>query len=144
MIAFIIAHWAEILLTIVTTGALGLCGLVLKELKGYRNYKSEKEDQKTEEMVEDKIAPIVEEIEELREHIRKTARTEETHMKLIISSYKFRLVQLCKIFIRQGFMTQDQYDQLSEFYKVYTGLGGNGQAKEYYDRAILLPIKEVE
>ena len=38
-------------------------------------------------------------------------------------------------------MTQEQYDQLSEFYKLYTALGGNGQAKEYYEKAIKLEIK---
>lgn len=62
-------------------------------------------------------------------------------MQLIISSYKFRLVQLCKAYIKQGYMTQEQYDQLSEFYRIYSELGGNGQAKEYYELALELPIK---
>jgi hypothetical protein len=39
-------------------------------------------------------------------------------------------------------MTQNEYDQLTEFYKIYIGLGGNGQAKEYYEKAIDLPIIE--
>ena len=55
-------------------------------------------------------------------------------MDLIISSYRFRLVQLCREFIKQGYLTQSQYDQLVEFYKVYHGLGGNGQAQEYYEK----------
>ena len=38
-------------------------------------------------------------------------------------------------------MTSDQFDQLTEFYKLYTGLGGNGQAKEYFDRACMLEIR---
>lgn len=37
-----------------------------------------------------------------------------------------------------------QYEQLSEFYRVYEGLGGNGQAKEYYERAIKLPMTDTE
>lgn len=37
-------------------------------------------------------------------------------------------------------MTQDQFEQLTEFYRVYTGLGGNGQAKEYYEKVMQLPI----
>ena len=41
-------------------------------------------------------------------------------------------------------MTQAQYDQLNEFFKVYHGLGGNGQAEEYYDKAKALPIREHE
>jgi hypothetical protein len=32
-------------------------------------------------------------------------------------------------------------EQLTEFYKLYTGLGGNGQAKIYYDKAMQLPLK---
>lgn len=62
-------------------------------------------------------------------------------MSLIISSYKYRLTQLCKQYIAQGYMTQDQYDQLTEFYKLYTALGGNGQAKQYYEKTITLEIK---
>ena len=39
-------------------------------------------------------------------------------------------------------MTQDEYDQLTEFYKLYTGLGGNGQGEDYYNKTIRLPIRE--
>lgn len=73
--------------------------------------------------------------------MRKTREIEQCHVDLIVASYRFRLIQLCKIYIKQGFMTQDQYDQLMELYKVYTGFGGNGQAKEYFDRAISLEIR---
>lgn len=99
-----------------------------------------KEAKKTEQMVEEKLEPIYEELEALRTYIRETESIEKVHMSLIIASYRFRLIQLCKEFIRQEYLTQAQYDQLSEFYRVYVGLGGNGQAKDYYDRAILLPI----
>jgi hypothetical protein len=37
-------------------------------------------------------------------------------------------------------MTQEEFDQITEFYKLYRALGGNGQAEEYYDRVIDLPI----
>lgn len=76
--------------------------------------------------------------------MRKTKETEQAHIDLIVSSYRFRLIQLCKIYIRQKYITQDQYDQLTEFYKVYVGFGGNGQAKEYYEKAIALPFAEKE
>lgn len=66
---------------------------------------------------------------------------EKTHMNLIIASYRFRLVQLCKGFLAQGYITPAQMEQLSEFYKLYTGLGGNGQAKMYYEKAVALPFK---
>ena len=100
----------------------------------------EKNAEALDERIEEKIAPIVEEVEKLRDYIRKVDISENHKMELIIDSYKFRLVQLCKLYIKQQGMTQAQYDQLSEFYKLYTGLGGNGQAKEYYERVIKLPI----
>ena len=63
-------------------------------------------------------------------------------MNLIVASYRFRLIQLCKIYLKQRYITQDQYDQLTEFYKVYEGLGGNGQAKDYYEKAVRLEIRD--
>ena len=93
-------------------------------------------------MIEAKLEPIYEELEALRTYIRDTESIEKTHMSLIIASYRFRLIQLCKEFIKQGYLTAQQYDQLNEFYRVYTGLGGNGQAQGYYERASALPIHE--
>jgi hypothetical protein len=60
-------------------------------------------------------------------------------MSLIVASYRFRLVQLCKGFLNQGYITVEQRTQLDAFYELYTGLGGNGQAKMYYEQCIALP-----
>ena len=38
-------------------------------------------------------------------------------------------------------MTQDEYDQLTEFFKLYSSLGGNSQAKEYYEKTVKLEIR---
>lgn len=131
----------EIVLSVVTAGVLAFCGFLGTQLKKYKSLLKSEQDNKTEEFFDKKIQPVIDEIEELRDYIRKTEKTEEHHMKLIISSYKFRLVQLCKIHLRKGYMAQDEYDQLSEFYKLYTSLGGNGQAKEYFEKTCELPIK---
>lgn len=140
LLAFFAEHWEEILLSLVTAGALAFCRQQWNEKKNYQALLDEKNAEALEEQIDEKIAPIVEEVEKLREYIRKVDVTENHKMELIIDSYKFRLVQLCKLYIKQKGMTQSQYDQLSEFYKLYTGLGGNGQAKEYYERVIKLPI----
>jgi hypothetical protein len=79
-----------------------------------------------EQSIEIKLEPIYEELEELRRYIRETKDIEKSHMNLIIASYRFRLIQLCKGFLNQGYMTMDQRTQLDEFYTLYTGLGGNG------------------
>ena len=135
----------EILLGLAATGITAYFTAKSKELKkkieGYEAMLAEKKDEKTEHMIEEKLEPIYEELEALRTYIRETGSIEKAHMSLIVASYRFRLIQLCKELIKQKYLTQAQYDQLSEFYRVYTGLGGNGQAKEYYERAIALPIR---
>lgn len=45
---------------------------------------------------------------------------------LIINSYKFRLIQLCKSYLRDNFITEKDFEQVTEMYKLYHGLGGNG------------------
>ena len=87
------------------------------QLKNYKKLLEEKEHTELDETIEAHIEPIKVEIEELRKYIREVGTIERSHMDLIISSYRFRLVQLCREFIKQGYMTQTQYDQLIEFYK---------------------------
>ena len=141
MLTFITEHLVEIFFGLVSAGALAFCKYLHGEVKKYRKLLAQQKDEQLEKTIDSRIEPIQEEIEELRKNIVETKNIEKTHMGLIISSYKFRLVQLCKAYIKQGYMTQDQYDQLSEFYRVYSRLGGNGQAKEYYDLAQELPIR---
>lgn len=146
MVEFL-ANWGlEIILGLIATGITAYFTTKAKEWKkkitDYEAILTEKKNEKTEHMIEEKLEPIYEELEALRTYIRETESIEKTHMSLIIASYRFRLIQLCKEFIRQGYLTQAQYDQLNEFYRVYTGLGGNGQAQNYYQRASSLPIHE--
>lgn len=143
-----LADWGlEILFLLLSTGVLSYVkhkfAQQKKILDEYKTLIEEKREQETAELVELKLEPIYVELENLRAYIRTTETTEKSHINLIIDSYKYRLIQLCKIVIRQTYLTQEQYDQLSEFYKLYEGLGGNGQAKQYYDNAIQLPIKSI-
>lgn len=141
-----LAQWGgEILLALAAAGITAYLknesNVLKKKLQFYEDAKKAEESQKTEHMIEEKLEPIYEELEALRTYIRETESIEKVHMSLIIASYRFRLIQLCKEFIKQGYLTQAQYDQLSEFYRVYVGLGGNGQAEDYYKRAMKLPIR---
>lgn len=142
MWTFLGEHLIEIFFGLISAGALGFCKYMHTQMKNYKKLLEEKESQELKSTIESRIEPIQQEIEELRKYIREVGAIERSHMDLIVSSYRFRLVQLCKEFIRQGYMTQDQYDQLTEFYKLYTALGGNGQAKEYYESAMKLPIHD--
>lgn len=141
MFAFITEHIVEILFSLISAGALAFCRYLYKQLMAYKKMLQEKENNDIVELIDEKLKPIVEDIEELRTYIRKIGDKERQDLTLIIASYRFRLVQLCKIYIKQGYMTQDQYDQLTEFYKLYHSLGGNGQAKEYYEKTMELEIR---
>ena len=140
----ILAEWGlEILFALISAIVLGYTKYkgdkLKKELDKAKELTKEKERQEIENSIEDHLEPIYQELEDLRKYIRDTKNIEQSHMNLIIASYRFRLVQLCKGFINQGYMTMDQRTQLDEFYKLYTGLGGNGQAKIYYEQCIHLP-----
>lgn len=144
-----LAQWGgEILLGLAAAGLTAYLknesNTLKKKLQFYEDAKKAEEQQQTEHMIEEKLEPIYEELEALRTYIRETESIEKVHMSLIIASYRFRLIQLCKEFIKQGYLTQAQYDQLSEFYRVYVGLGGNGQAEDYYKRTMKLPIRCAE
>lgn len=141
MFAFITEHIVEILFGLISAGALAFCRYLYKQLMAYKKMLQEKENNDIVELIDEKLKPIVEDIEELRTYIRKIGDKERQDLTLIIASYRFRLVQLCKIYIKQGYMAQDQYDQLTEFYKLYHSLGGNGQAKEYYEKTMELEIR---
>lgn len=139
---FLANHWTEILLTLITTGLLAVCRAAYKRLSEYKTLLEDKEQEQIEELIEHKLEPLYAELEELRVHLKDSEDKEQSYFNLIISSYRYRLVQLCKTFLKQGYITSEQYDQLTEFYKVYSGLGGNGQAKEFYEKACKLPIRE--
>ena len=142
MLEFFTLHWAEIVLSLITAGLLAFSRHILKQLKLHKQMLADRDRKELEQMVDTKIEPLVEDVEELRTYIRETRDIEKSHMKLIIASYRYRLIQLCKAYLRQGYMTGDQFEQLTEFFKLYTGLGGNGQAKEYFEKTCELEIRD--
>lgn len=142
----LLAEWGmEILFALISAGVIGYAKYktreLNRELKNAKELAAAQEKQHIEDTIEIHLEPVYQELEELRKYIRETENIEKSHMNLIIASYRFRLVQLCKGFLAQGYITPSQMEQLSEFYKLYTGLGGNGQAKMYYEKAVALPIK---
>ena len=142
MVEFLSKYGLELVMSLITAGALAFCKYMYGQMKNYKKLLEEKDHDELNDEIDKKLEPIVQEIEELRKYIREVDVNENNRINLIIASYRFRLVQLCQIYLRQGYMTSDQYEQLSEFFKVYSGLGGNGQAKAYYDKAMQLPVKD--
>ena len=142
MVEFLSKYGLELVMSLITTGAIAFCKYMHSQMKNYKKLLEEKDHDELNDEIDKKLEPIVQEIEELRKYIREVDVNENNRINLIIASYRFRLVQLCQIYLRQGYITSDQYEQLSEFFKVYSGLGGNGQAKAYYDKAMQLPVKD--
>ena len=142
MSTFIAQHFIEIFFGLISAGLLAFCRYIYTQMKMYQKLAEEKKDEQLEELIEEHIAPIKEDLNNLRSFVLEEKKSSERYIEIILASYRFRLIQLCQNFLKQGYMTSGQYEQLVEFFKVYAGLGGNGQAKEYYERTLKLPLKD--
>lgn len=80
--------------------------------------------------------------EEVDEHLKELALKHEKNLARIIESYKFRFIQLCKTHLRENYISEEDLTQIITFYDLYHGLGGNGQAEEYYEMVKKLPRKK--
>lgn len=142
MSTFIAQHFIEIFFGLISAGLLAFCRYIYTQMKMYQKLAEEKKDEQLEDLIEEHIAPIKEDLNNLRSFVLEEKKISERYIEIILASYRFRLIQLCQSFLKQGYMTSGQYEQLVEFFKVYAGLGGNGQAKEYYERTLKLPLKD--
>ena len=146
----LLAEWGtEILFGLISAAVIGYAKWKNSQLmkakdeaeKNAATLAEQRLDEKINSHIEVELEPVFQELEDLRKYCRDNENLEKSHMALIVASYRFRLVQLCKGFLNQGFITTAQMEQLTEFYKLYKGLGGNGQAEIYYNKAIALPLK---
>lgn len=92
--------------------------------------------------VSKQIDPLVEEISEVKKRIEEYEAAFQLQIESILSSYRYRLMFLCRQYLERGSMTSEELEQLTEFFKVYSDLGGNGKAKMMYERTLELPIKD--
>ena len=161
----------EIFFGLISAALLGFCKHLLSKNKELERMQQADQNRQYRQMILDEIHPIIDELTRLKSEITsvetdaKTALNqfkavcdkEHEHMyddlntiqakndenfKLIINSYKFRLIQLCKTHLRDGYISESDFEQITEMYKLYHGLGGNGQAQEYYDKVLELEIKK--
>ena len=144
MEAWLAENWGSILLSLVTAGALAFCRWCWKQMKNYKALLENQENEQLDEAIEEKLSPVLNEIEELRTYIRNVDTVNTHHLNLIIASYRYRLIQLCKIYLKQGFTTPAQFDQLNEFYNLYHELGGNSSADHYFEKVQALPTRDGE
>ena len=154
----------EIFFGLVSAGLLAYCKHLWAQKQELAKRKEEDLTRLHRQMILDEIEPIIEELKRIKDSLQGSIDTlrreaDNTHanmykdleivtkkndknLELIINSYKFRLIQLCKTHLRDGHITQDEFDQVTEMYKLYHGLGGNGQAQDYYERVMELEIRE--
>lgn len=154
----------EIFFGLVSAGLLAYCKNLWSQKKELEKHKEEDMTRLHRQMILDEIEPITAELVRIKSELNNNINTlrseaDQTHasmykdlelvtkkndknLELIINSYKFRLIQLCKTHLRDGYITQDAFEQMTEMYKLYHGLGGNGQAQDYYERVMELEIRE--
>ena len=139
---FVEAHLLEIIFGLISAGLLGFCKYLHSQLKYFKNLTKEKSESELVHKIQEELEPIVEELHRLNKRIECIEDKECDDIGIIVESYKFRLIQLCRKYLRQGYITEAQFEQISEFYKTYSALGGNGQAQEYYEKVTKLPMKD--
>ena len=155
MIAILSKYGLELLFGLISAGALAFCKYLWGKNKELEKLQKEDENRKYRQMIINEIEPILDELAKAEDDIKflgtdvkssitaikATADSEHKHMyndletiqgnndrkfNLIINSYKFRLIQLCKSYLRDNFITEKDFEQVTEMYKLYHGLGGNG------------------
>jgi hypothetical protein len=89
--------------------------------------------------VEDRMKVLYEELENIRAFERKTRIDSDELKQVLLDSWKYRLQELCEVYLRRGSITVDEFRQLQEFYSCYTSLGGNGVIKILFDKIKDLP-----
>lgn len=74
-------------------------------------------------------------------YLRHKQQQKDANTRLIMGLAHDRIVQLGMMYIENGFVTKDQYDDLIRyFYEPYMALGGDGTAKRIMMLVQLLPL----
>lgn len=169
MLEFFTENLWEIFFGLVSAGLLAFCKHLWSKNKQLEVMQKEDQNRKTREMILDEIEPLIQELttvhaeiaknkkdledellqlrtdadlthKHMYEDLTKIQQGNEKNFTLILNSYKFRLIQLCKTHLKDGYISEHDFEQITEMYKLYSGLGGNGQAQEYYDKVLKLEI----
>lgn len=126
-------YWLELIFGLISTGALAFCKYLWNEVQTYREIIAQRENEIVVKTIEDKLKPIQDEIARLELYIDQVSSKESKDISKIVSSWGFRIKQLCEMYFEQGYMTQHQYVQLLEMYNLYRELGGNGKIQELFE-----------
>lgn len=126
-------------------------GSLVSWFKGTYNSYSEKlrkKDAIIEELVQSKEAleTDLEEQNRKLQEVQKSIKLFNKQMSLIshggMSLLRDRIIQSCQNFIDRGSITLNARTNISELYKWYDSLGGNGIGKYYYEKMLELPVDD--
>lgn len=139
MLEWIAKYWLEVLFSAI----IGLFAWVLKgikkEMKHYQELLDNEEKGAYDQVIDRKLQPIDTRVKDV-----------ERDVEYIVDSYRFRIITLCQLAIDKGYMSQGDFDQLTEMFKLYTSLNAKKQSAdysivaEYYTKTKVLPIKSYE
>ena len=161
----------EIIFGLISAGALAFCKYLHSQNKKLKKLQEADKTKEQRQMILNEIEPIIQELtiihneidtnkintqaeiaqmkldanhthENMYNDLKEIQKGNDRNFTLILNSYKFRLIQLCKTHIQDGYISNHDFEQITEMYKLYTGLGGNGQAQEYYDKVMMLEIRD--
>ena len=96
------------------------------------------------EHLKDDIQELLNSLEQQGLDLEDMRKSEEILQKETRSAWRYRIRQLCHVYMERGCMTANEYDQLQKMFGIYEAIGGNGQTKDLYDRTKVLPIKPKE
>jgi hypothetical protein len=100
MLEFFAAYGAEVLLAVVILIATGICKYFYGKAKEIQKLYDGEEAKAIDKAIDKKLEPIIEELDELRMALQKNRDLEDAHLKIILSSYRYRLMSLCKQYIK--------------------------------------------
>ena len=139
MLEWIAKYWLEVLFSaIIGLFAWALKG-IKKEMKHYQELLDNEEKGAYDQVIDKKLQPIDNRVKDV-----------ERNVDYIVDSYRFRIITLCQLAIDKGYMSQGDFDQLTEMFKLYTSLNAKKQSAdysivaEYYTKTKVLPIKSYE
>jgi protein subunit release factor A len=78
-----------------------------KQAKQYQELLKEQKEENWHKMIQSELEPLVKEVASLQSQINTLASTGQDKIDIILGSYKFRLIYLCKAYLRQGHLTED-------------------------------------
>ena len=75
-------------------------------------------------------------------YLQRKADKKDVRTQMLIGLGHDRIVYLGMTYIKRGYITKDEYENLNDYlYKPYEEMGGNGSAKRIMDEVKKLPLR---